>query len=79
MGQYSLHLLHSLSNQGYSGLQMSKLGLVTSATYVAMLATWLLGINLICSNLASDQADHQGPWVSCLEAGVRIPPKSDFN
>ncbi len=32
MGQYGLHLLHSFSNQEYSGFQMSKLGLVTSAT-----------------------------------------------
>ncbi len=29
---YSLHLLHSLSNKGHFGLQMSKLGSLTSAT-----------------------------------------------
>ncbi len=57
MGQYSLHLLHFLSNQGYFDFHMSKLGL----GYIAIAATWLLGINLTCSNLASDQAERQGP------------------
>ena len=67
MGQYSLHLLHYLSSLGYFGLfglQMSKLGLVASATS-AVVATYLLGINLNCSNLVSDQAERQGAWAPC--------------
>ncbi len=31
-----------------------------------VLATWLLGINLTCSYMASDQAENQGPWASYL-------------
>ncbi len=33
-------------------------------TNIAIVATWLAGTNLSCSNLASDQADYQGPWAS---------------
>ena len=36
MGQYSLHLLQSLSNQGYFGLQISKLHLHSYSTYIAI-------------------------------------------
>ncbi len=43
MGQFCLHLLHYLSNQGYSVLQMSKLGF-SHFSYIAIVATWLLGI-----------------------------------
>ncbi len=60
MGQYSLYLLHSLSNQGYFGLR-----------YIAIVATRLLGfnVNLTSSKLASDQAEGQDPWASfgCLQ------------
>ncbi len=57
---YRVDFLHSLSNQGHFGLQISTLRLVTLPTQ--LVATWLLGINLICSYLASDQAERQGPW-----------------
>ncbi len=57
MDQYSFHLLHSLSNQGYFVLKIR----ISHFTYIAIVATWLLGINLTCSNLASDQAEYQGP------------------
>ncbi len=65
---HSLHLLHSLCKQGYFDLQMSKLGLVTSATQIV--ATWLLGINLACWNLESDQAECQGLWTYCFKVVV---------
>ncbi len=49
---------------------MAKLGLVVSATY--LLSTRLLGIHLICSYVASDKADRQGPCASCFSLGTRI-------
>ena len=36
-------------------------------------ATWLLGINLTCSYLASDQAEHQRPWASCSVKYLVMP------
>ncbi len=49
MGQYSLHLLHSLSNQGYSAFKVKIM--ISHFRYIAIVAKWLLGINLTCSNL----------------------------
>ncbi len=57
---YSLHLPHSLANLWPSNVKIR----ISHVSYIAI-ATWLLGINLTCSNLASDQADRQGPWGSC--------------
>ncbi len=45
-------------------LALSKLELVTSAT--ELVTTWLLGINLACSNLASNQAKCQAPQTYCF-------------
>ncbi len=45
---------------------------ISHFSYIAIVATWLLGINLTCCNhVGSDQADHLGPWASCFSLSRR--------
>ena len=61
--QYSLDLLHSLSKQEQFWTSNVKIR-ISHFSCIASSYAWLLGIKRTCSNLASDQAGHQGPWVS---------------
>ncbi len=60
MSVYTVHLLHALANQGHYDLRMSKLGLVASATLQ-------LGINIMFSYRASDQAECQDSLASGIK------------
>ncbi len=67
---YSLHLLHSLSNQGYFGLQISKLGLVTSATlsYSSYMAVRHINLtNVSIWQVAKQRIKAPGPLVVHLQ------------
>ncbi len=39
---------------------------ISHFSYIAIVPAWLLGLNLTCSYLGSDQVDRHGPWASCL-------------